>query len=276
MKNILYWLIAFLITAGAAFYQRTTGPTYPLKTEITIHGTSYKLKLKRSQTNTRPCNINLSVPGDVQGTIFYKRYPSDDPWTKTEMQRTGGVLTGILPSQPAAGKLQYYAMLTDETGTEISVQKENPVTIRFKGNVPAFIMIPHILIMFIAMLLSSLAGLFAAFGNPRHKRYGLLTLIFLLAGGIVLGPLVQYHAFGELWTGVPFGWDLTDNKTLVAITFWILAVILNRKKDRPVWTVVAAVVLLIIYSIPHSLFGSQLDYSSGVVTQGIITFFLPL
>ena len=29
----------------------------------------------------------------------------------------------------------------------------------------------------------------------------------------------------------PFGWDLTDNKTLIALIFWILAVVMNRKKE---------------------------------------------
>ncbi|MBK7710372.1 MAG: hypothetical protein IPJ37_05055 [Bacteroidales bacterium] len=87
---------------------------------------------------------------------------------------------------------------------------------------------------------------------------------------MILGPLVQYYAFGDLWTGIPFGWDLTDNKTLIALIFWILAVIMNRKKERPFYTALAAVVLLLVYSIPHSLFGSQLDYSTGQVTQGII------
>jgi len=32
---------------------------------------------------------------------------------------------------------------------------------------------------------------------------------------------VQHYAFGQLWTGVPFGWDLTDNKTLLAALAWV-------------------------------------------------------
>jgi hypothetical protein len=87
---------------------------------------------------------------------------------------------------------------------------------------------------------------------------------------MVLGPIVQFDAFGDFWTGIPFGWDLTDNKTLIALLFWILAVVMNRKKERPVYTVLAAIVLLLVFSIPHSLFGSELNYSSGQVTQGII------
>jgi hypothetical protein len=85
--------------------------------------------------------------------------------------------------------------------------------------------------------------------------------------------LVQYYAFGDLWTGIPFGWDLTDNKTLIALIFWILAVVMNRKEEKPFYTILAAIVLLLIFSIPHSLFGSNLDYSTGKVTQGIILSF---
>ena len=120
------------------------------------------------------------------------------------------------------------------------------------------------------MLFSTLAGLMSIIKYPSYKKYGVWTLILLIAGGMILGPLVQYYAFGELWTGIPFGWDLTDNKTLIALIFWILAVVMNRKQDRPLYTALAAFVLLLIFSIPHSLFGSELNYASGQVTQGII------
>jgi hypothetical protein len=127
--------------------------------------------------------------------------------------------------------------------------------------------------MFLAMLFSTLAGLMSLIRYAQYKKYAILTLILLSIGGMILGPLVQYYAFGDLWTGIPFGWDLTDNKTLIAFLFWILAVIMNRKQERPLYTALAAFVLLLIYSIPHSMFGSELDYSTGQVTQGIIMFF---
>ena len=75
-------------------------------------------------------------------------------------------------------------------------------------------------------------------------------------------------AFGELWTGVPFGWDLTDNKILIGFIGWLVAIAANRKKERMGWFIFAAILTLIVYSIPHSLFGSELDYSSGIIKQG--------
>ncbi|MDO9580446.1 MAG: hypothetical protein Q7J06_07750, partial [Bacteroidales bacterium] len=133
-----------------------------------------------------------------------------------------------------------------------------------------FILLPHILFMFCAMFFSTLAGLMSIVKYPLYKKYSIWTLVLFIAGGMILGPIVQNYAFGDLWTGIPFGWDLTDNKTLIALIFWILAVVMNRKQEKPFYTALAAFVLLLIYSIPHSLFGSELDYTSGQVTQGII------
>jgi hypothetical protein len=80
---------------------------------------------------------------------------------------------------------------------------------------------------------------------------------------------MQLYAFGELWTGWPFGQDLTDNKTLVAFIFWLIALIrLWRNREHRGWALVAAIVMLIIYFIPHSVLGSELDYSTGEVVTG--------
>jgi len=268
MKNFLFWTIAIIITIAAAMYQRMTGPTYPYRTVAAVDGTEYPLKLKRSQTNTYPCTIKLEVPEGVSGSLYYRRFRTSDDWTAIEMKHDGELLSGELPSQPAAGKLEYFIVLQGPSGAETTVMKDEPVVIRFKGNVPAIIMIPHILIMFFAMLLSNLAGITAAAGMQSQRKYGRLALWLLLAGGMILGPLVQKYAFGELWTGVPFGWDLTDNKTLISIIAWVVAVIMNRKQPRPAYTIAAAIILLLVYSVPHSLFGSELNYATGSVTQG--------
>jgi hypothetical protein len=81
---------------------------------------------------------------------------------------------------------------------------------------------------------------------------------------MVLGPIVQKHAFVAYWTGIPFGWDLTDNKTLIAWLTWILACLLplSRAGWRRALIIVAAVVTTAIYLIPHSVQGSQLDYAA--------------
>jgi hypothetical protein len=274
MKKSIYWILAFLITIGAAYYQRKTGPTYPKSSEVTVNNKLYKLKLIRSIGLDRDPEIRLAITDTtVKAKLYFRRYPTKDEYQVTdfkykETSRFKGFCASV-PPQPEAGKLQYYFEITDSKGVTIYL-KDAPVVVRFKGGVPALIMIPHILLMFIAMLFSTLAGMLAIGKHPDFRKYTNWTLILFSAGGLILGPVVQYYAFGDFWTGIPFGWDLTDNKTLIAFIFWVLAVFMNRNKERPLYTAIAAIVLLLVYSIPHSMFGSELNYESGSVTQGII------
>jgi hypothetical protein len=287
MKKFILWSLALIITLTAAIYQRHTGPTYPKELDVRLNNSEYKLKLVRSLALDERPEVNLNITDtSVMAKLYYKRFRSDEEYQVTDFSYKVFPIKSFImnkifkvyeekgffatvPQQPAAGKLQYYFEVTDSKGTQIFF-KEAPVVIRFKGGVPMFILLPHILCMFIAMLFSTLAGLMAVIKFPLYKKYSVLTLILFAIGGMVLGPLVQNYAFGDLWTGIPFGWDLTDNKTLIALVFWIIAVVMNRKQEKPLYTVIAAVILLLVYSIPHSLFGSQLDYSTGQVTQGII------
>ena len=74
------------------------------------------------------------------------------------------------------------------------------------------------------MLLSARAAL-AALAGAEARRWAWWAVGFLVFGGFVLGPAVQKQAFGEWWSGVPYGWDLTDNKTLLAFLAWLPAII---------------------------------------------------
>jgi len=292
MKKSLYWFLAFVITICAAYYQRKTGPTYPKRLEVSVNGKPYDLKLVRSIGLDRSSEVKLAITDtSVKARLYFRRFPTNEEYQVTDFSYKiypvhSFVMNKIfriyedkgffadVPKQPEAGKIQYYFEITDGKGT-VTWFRDAPVVIRFKGSVPAYILLPHILLMFIAMLFSTLAGIMSLGKHPLYKKYAIWTLVLFIAGGICLGPLVQYYAFGEFWTGVPFGWDLTDNKTLIALLFWILAVVMNRKKERPVYVALAAFILLLVYSIPHSVFGSELNYGSGQVSQGIIqNFFL--
>lgn len=293
MKNKIYWILAFVITISAAIYQRATGPTYPKKIKVEVNHIEYSLKLVRSLGLDEEPEVKLKINDPtISAKIYFRRNLSNDEFQMSDFKFKSKPIDSFVmnrifnvnkeegffaevPQQPAAGKIEYYFEITDAAETK-TYMKESPVVIRFKGGVPGFILIPHILFMFIAMLFSNLSGLMAIFSVPSFRKYTTWTFACLLVGGMILGPVVQLYAFGDLWTGIPFGWDLTDNKTLIAFAFWVLAVVMNRKVERPAYTIVAAMVLLLIYSIPHSMFGSQLDYNTGTVTQGMIWFMFPI
>jgi hypothetical protein len=275
MKTITSVIIAILITLLAMVYQRTTGPTYPQKEKLTINGSNFNLKLPRSQGNG-DCPLEFAVPDTtVSATVTFRKFPTRDEWSAYQMIRNGDKLVGNLPHQPPAGKLEYKVEFQKADRT-YSLHNKNATVIRFKGDVPATILIPHIILMFVAMFFANLAGVMAIFKNRKFRVFSIWTLILLGLGGMVLGPWVQYHAFGDAWTGIPFAWDLTDNKTLIAFLFWILAVLMNWKKERPGYVIVASLVMLAVYCIPHSMFGSQLDPDSGKIIQGFIHYYIPV
>jgi hypothetical protein len=118
------------------------------------------------------------------------------------------------------------------------------------------------------MLLGNVAGIMAILKKEKYLLYSKLTFFFLIIGGLILGPIVQLYAFGELWTGIPFGWDLTDNKTLYVFLFWLAALLGNIRKKRLWLTILAALMMLVVFSIPHSMFGSELNYTTGSIHTG--------
>jgi hypothetical protein len=270
-KILFLWLAAIAITLAAIIYQRITGPSNPQR--MTIHtdeGSKYSFQLPRSHGGIKDARIEISFPDtSVTGILYYKRYPVNEPWSKTRMKREKASLIAFLPHQPPAGKLEYRLVLV-KNGKEIRIPEKTNVIMRFRGDVPAPVIIPHALLMFIAMLLANVAALMALTANSRFRFYTYLTTTVLLVGGMILGPIVQKYAFGQFWTGFPIGFDLTDNKTLIAFIFWIVASLGNLKKGKPWLTIIAAIVTLVVFSIPHSARGSELDYETGRVKTGMV------
>ncbi|RQW08441.1 MAG: hypothetical protein EH225_00250 [Calditrichaeota bacterium] len=258
----LLWIAAFLITVSSAVYQRMTGPTYPVRGEVTVGETNIAFKLLRSETTDRNASIRLQVPdSSITGFVKYRRYKSYDQWTTEPLERRGEYLVGTLPKLPPAGKMMYWVYLS-RNAQQISLTGDNPIVLRYKGPVPAFVLIPHVLIMFMAMMMSNRAALEALDSRGTPKKYMLWTIGLFFIGGFILGPSVQKYAFGEFWTGIPFGWDLTDNKTLIGMLGWLGAWFMNRgEKRNRLYIFLAAVLMLAVYLIPHSLFGSEIDYT---------------
>mgnify|MGYP005836602505 CR=1 FL=1 len=265
-RNAIFWILAVVITLSAAVYQRRTGPTYPLRGNVHLAGKTYAYELTRSHGGDGNAGVEIKVPSDrVQGILIFKRYKTQDPWTEIPLTRQGEMLRGELPHQPPAGKLEYYLRLSSD-GDMVTVPEDHDAVIRFKGEVPAWALVPHVLLMFLAMLISTRTGLEAipANGEPRKLAYWATGLLF--CGGMIFGPIVQKFAFGEFWTGAPWGWDLTDNKTLIAMIGWGIAfVLLLRGKKARIPILIASILLLVIFSIPHSMMGSELDYSTGEI-----------
>lgn len=262
MKKVLLWVIAFLVTAFVLVYQRMTGPTYPYKASAEIAGAEISSRLPRTHVITSDCEVSVpAVNPEITGYISYKRFKTDDEFTPLFMQREGENLIGYLPKQPMAGKLAYQVIL-EYNGQETLYSGKEPIIIRFKGEVPMFVVLLHVIVIFLALLFSTRTGLEALKRGSNPRKLALWTTGFLTLGGMILGPIMQKFAFDAFWTGFPFGTDLTDNKTIIALIGWIIALIAGRKgKPARGWILGAAILLLIVFLIPHSVLGSEFDYS---------------
>lgn len=267
LKSILFWVLSLLLMLSVSVYQRLTGPTKPMRGKALIGSTSVSYKLIRTWGEDSGAKVVLNVPDkNLSGQYIYKRFKSHDDWDTLQMTRDSDLLVAILPQLPPAGKMMYHIVLSD--GTQEVVLNNEPAILRYKGHVPSGILIPHIIFMFWAMLFSMRTGFEALFIRRNTWQLAVFTLSFLIVGGLILGPIVQKYAFGAYWTGWPMGNDLTDNKTAVAFIFWMIAVlVLWKKRQNRFWPVLAAFILLAVYLIPHSLLGSEIDFTTEQTTS---------
>jgi hypothetical protein len=254
-KSILFWAIAIIITILSAVFQRTTGPSYPLSGSVNFEGKQIGYKLDRSHSSSSNYTVEIKT-GDpkIKGIVQWrKNYKAREPFTVVEMKGADNLYAEI-PAQAPLEKIQFMIELRKDSAS-ITIPQDKPVIVRFKGDVPIWILIPHILAMFFAMLLSTRTAL-ESFTNDMSKIKSLTmwTLILLFVGGFPLGFLMNHFAFGELWGGFPYGNDITDNKTLIAFIGWALAFYMIKKNAQPkLFAVLAAILMIIVYSIPHSV-----------------------
>jgi hypothetical protein len=266
-KVVLLWVAAIVLMVVIVIYQRTTGPTYPKKGEITVDGSEVKFKLLRSHEVGANAPISIEAPDkSIVAKIKMKRYLSHDEWAEYDMVRQGDNLVSELPEQKPAGKVMYHISAGKDYNNLKDITPE-PVVLRYKGVVPTWILYPHIGLMILSFAFAMRVALEAAFKGKSVLTMAYWTLGCFAFGGLVLGPLVQWYAFGAFWTGWPFGktilhpGDLTDNKTLASILIWVFAIIRIRKHPNQTWWAwIATIVMVIVYLVPHSMFGSEIDF----------------
>ena len=267
-RTIVFWTSAFVLTAASAVYQRVTGPTYPYSGKAVLGGKTIAYKFERSHTGSsgHAVKVRTDEPA-VTGLLLWRYYQSGDKFRQDTMRYKDGQLSAEMPNQPPAGKLEYRVIL-ETSGERVYLPGDRSIIIRFRGDVPAIVLYLHIFAMFIGMLISTRAGIEAAAGGPDAGRFVYRIIGFLLVGGLILGPLVQWYAFGQFWTGWPAGRDLTDNKTALILILWsVTAFVMKRSKNPRWWILTSALITLAVYLIPHSVLGSELTYS-GTQKQG--------
>ena len=277
--SAILWVLAVALTLGCFAYQDKTGPTYPLEGTVDTAKGPVSFQFLRSENLGTDLKVMLlePVPEGVSGSVKYRRFRSDDDWSEMPMKpgsfefsRRGNVtkVEGVgaeLPSlDKRAGKYEYFVYVDDGSVEPFSVTGDKAIYARYKGAVPMPVLFVHIIVIFASMCFAIRAVFEALLPQGHFKWLIWATLISLLLGAFVLGPLVQWYAFRVWWSGIPFGFDWTDNKVLFELVFWVLALVMNWGSRKARWPVfVAGAATLLVYFIPHSIFGSEYDYTKG-------------
>lgn len=276
MKSFLLWLLAVVLMFASVVYQRATGPTYPFKGNLTTANQDFKYKLIRTQETTDAAKITLPNTGsdNFNANLHFKRYQTNDSLTVAPFTLDADVFSAQLPIQPSAGKMEYFIMGNlDGKAFRIPEIGQDNIVLRYKDPVPGGVLWPHVFLMFFAVLFGMRAGLSALFEPKTMRKTAIVALVGMTIGGMILGPIVQKYAFGEYWTGFPYGGDFTDNKMLIMWLAWAIAMAIigfkpkKKEKISRVVVLVAAIVMMMVYLIPHSMGGSTLDYDK--IDQGV-------
>ncbi|MBO6515645.1 MAG: hypothetical protein JJ975_03750 [Bacteroidia bacterium] len=277
MKKALVWVLSIVLALAAMIYQRSTGPTYEYKGYVEHNGEKHKYELLRTHETTGGASIEMPYikDADMNATLNYKRYQTSDSITTLNFElNSDNQFVAQLPVQPAAGKMEYY-VTGSIGGKAFSIPEEgkDKIVLRYKDPVSDFILIPHVCMMIIVIIFGIRAGLSVLFDPNTMRKWTVVAFSAMTLGGMILGPLVQKSAFGEYWTGFPYGGDFTDNKMLIMWLAWAIALAIigfkPKKKENISRAAVltAAIVMTVVYLIPHSMGGSTLDYEQ--VDKGI-------
>ncbi|MFH1998126.1 MAG: hypothetical protein ABIK28_00530 [Planctomycetota bacterium] len=226
-----------------------------------------ELKLHAKLCKCSESDMEVALIGRVKGATEWERHapvrvePGDLPDDR--------IYTFEVPAKPWTTRYNYTfeGRLSKDADTHeprVTLTRENgePMMIKFKGAVPAWILVTHILAMFggfFVLILSVFHSFALALNRGRLDapgRLAWLAWVIMFIGGVPLGWAMNYFAFHVYWEAWPFGGDVTDNKTQVALIIWGLAAFLLARKPSPktgILGVLAGLVVLAIFLIPHSL-----------------------
>ncbi|MFH1336558.1 MAG: hypothetical protein ABII96_08575 [Candidatus Zixiibacteriota bacterium] len=226
--------------------------------------------------------ISAKVVGATQVNLIYK-IGQNGEYNRVPMNRAPNAenfFTASLPHYPKATKAWYFIEAVKRMAdgeVRITLPDESkpdfkPILLKYEGVVPLYIIIPHVLCNFAAIFFAALT-LFSAIDVRRGKmslkeaiKFPLITFILLFLGFIPFGIAMNWFAFGVTWEAVPFGRDVTDNKSQIILLFWLATLILvkgtlwgkgeekNLVSERGYFTlvIVSLIVTIAMYAIPHS------------------------
>ena len=135
---------------------------------------------------------------------------------------------------------------------------------RFEGKATFILLLFHIVLMIAAFFLL-LHALYYAMnylaveerGDAIVRSVNLGILTFFITG-FPIGCIIEKQVLGNYWEGIPFGWDVTDSKTLIIMIIWLILMYLKKKDKVSMrgyswWVIINTIITIGLFLLPHSL-----------------------
>lgn len=270
MKKYYRYLLAFVLTVVLLAIARQLSTRHRTEYSHRVGGVVAMHRTVTEDFGVGPV-LRVTVP-ELEGltaVALYRDAPGG-PYSADTLDRTEDGFASRLPARSKGEELFYHIELSENGEPVAQFPPHGDQFIKFKGHVPEAILIPHIFFMFATIylgLMTVFTSIDAAKGRGelrRSVRYLLWTFIASFIGGIPLGYMVSVAAFGQGWSGIPIGWDITDNKTVLLLLLWLITLILAwrglrggpmaiSKNTYMILAVVSFVVTFAAFIIPHSI-----------------------
>lgn len=252
MKEAISWIAAVMITFSIMIFQFIQGTTYSSVTEVNTGKQRVEFELRRTYSGKTDCPVILPIEDiTVSGYLMYRIYPTSDSMSRINLKREGDLLVAKLPNQMPDSNLAYQIFL-EKAGSKIAVNDGKETIIKFLGDIPIAVLFLYILLVFLALFYSNATGIYALAGIKSYKRMTYITIIALVGVEFILQPLMHKYALNRWWTGIPINWDLNENKILISLIVWLVALFINWKKARPIVVILASIVSILIFFTPYS------------------------
>ncbi len=177
------------------------------------------------------------------------------------------------PSGPLGSRVYYYIEAVGSNGERVVLPQSatgdfrseyDYFKIRFEGKASFILLLLHIVLM-IAALFYLIHALYYSM-NFLITGENAVKMEFSVNAGIVaffitgfpIGWVIEKQVLGNYWEGIPFGWDITDSKTLIILLLWLTFIIIKRTgkisdKGFARSVIINTIVTIILFLIPHSL-----------------------
>ncbi len=290
------WIVLAVVGAGLLYglYQMVTPEMYrQLDPSATFNYVYVPSTSEYARQHVVQLNVWSNRAAIRSVTLHFDRSARGDFAQSSTMQRVKETRTYMdaLPHLERGQRFFYYFVAEDEAGNKLVLKAhkqklerllkgagERYFYVTYFARVPKTVLVPHIalitaaLIFLVHSLYFSLSHLINRNGFPKLYKTVFWGLVTFSVAVLPLGYLVAWYGLGVGWGGFPLGWDITDNKSLLAVLFWLGLLVakpnsffrrnpLSIRKRDPLsesafaWLTIVGLVLTIgIYMIPHSIF----------------------